>query len=208
MAEPRPNVGDEAQADVELTKLRLDYAWKWFEFHARQRITMFSFFLVTGGILANAYVAAAANGPWYSASAVGIVGALASVAFVFLDCRNRWLVGLAEDVLADTERSALFAESIVELKHGNGQPVGILKRDEAEKEATSWHRRILFRHKWWIRFMELAVGIAFAAAAMVAWARIDDRSATGHAVTHTQGAGMEGSEDIRKRPEGLSVEGK
>jgi len=29
----------------------LDYAWKWFEYHAKQRISMFNYFLIVSGIL-------------------------------------------------------------------------------------------------------------------------------------------------------------
>ena len=37
---------------------RLDLAWKWFDFHAKQRTTIFNFFLIITGIILNAYVLA------------------------------------------------------------------------------------------------------------------------------------------------------
>src|SRR4051812_49073283 len=37
----------------ELLKLRADYAWKWFDLHAKQRMTLFNYFLIVAGILAN-----------------------------------------------------------------------------------------------------------------------------------------------------------
>lgn len=42
----------------ELQKLRFDYAWKWFNFHAEQRTKMFNFMLIGLGIFASAIVAA------------------------------------------------------------------------------------------------------------------------------------------------------
>ncbi len=210
MTEHAPDVRDKDQKCPELTTLRLDYAWKWFEFHASQRITMFSFFLIVGGILANAYVAAATNGPWFSACAVGIVGTLASVSFIFLDCRNRQLVKLAEDVLVDIESTALFAESIAEQKHGNGQTAGILKRDEVEAEAASWPRREFFRHKLWIRLMEFAVGIAFAAASVVACVRGCDKAPSRPTANtaNLQSAEPRGesSTGIQRDPDGAAAE--
>lgn len=37
----------------ELLKLRTDYAFKWFDLHAKQRMTLFNYFLIIAGILAN-----------------------------------------------------------------------------------------------------------------------------------------------------------
>jgi hypothetical protein len=40
--------------DDDLQKLRADYAWKWFDLHAKQRMTLFNYFLIIAGIFANA----------------------------------------------------------------------------------------------------------------------------------------------------------
>lgn len=40
-----------------MLRLRLDYAWNWFDLHAKQRMTLFYYFLIIAGILANALVA-------------------------------------------------------------------------------------------------------------------------------------------------------
>lgn len=32
--------------DSDLVKMQFDYAWKWFDFHARQRTTMFNFTII------------------------------------------------------------------------------------------------------------------------------------------------------------------
>jgi len=37
--------------DSDLIKMQFDYAWKWFDFHARQRTTMFNFFIIFAGFI-------------------------------------------------------------------------------------------------------------------------------------------------------------
>lgn len=44
--------------DLESVKARLGYAWNVWEFHGRQRMNMFNYFLVIVGILVNGYIAA------------------------------------------------------------------------------------------------------------------------------------------------------
>jgi hypothetical protein len=46
----------------ELCKLQLDYAWKWFSYHADQRVKMFNFMLIVFGIFATAVVTAMDKG--------------------------------------------------------------------------------------------------------------------------------------------------
>src|SRR6266542_2175460 len=85
-----------------------DYAWKWFDLHAKQRITMFNYFLVVTGILANAYVNVLNEGSALLAAGIGALGCLTSVVFIFFDRRNRTLVHLAEEVLRHIEKRELF----------------------------------------------------------------------------------------------------
>jgi hypothetical protein len=40
--------------DDDIQKMRADYAWKWFDLHAKQRMTLFNYFLIIAGIFANA----------------------------------------------------------------------------------------------------------------------------------------------------------
>jgi hypothetical protein len=45
-------MSDGSITELELLKLKFDYAWKWFSFHADQRLKMFNFMLVVVGIFA------------------------------------------------------------------------------------------------------------------------------------------------------------
>jgi hypothetical protein len=89
--------------------LRFEYAWRWFEFHAKQRVSMFNFFLVGIGILANAYVLLILQNLKYVAGTLAIIGALISLIFVFLDRRNRQLVKIGERLLNELEGNGLFS---------------------------------------------------------------------------------------------------
>jgi hypothetical protein len=45
----------------EKTCVQLDYAWKWFSYHADQRMKLFNFMLVVFGVLSTAIIAAISN---------------------------------------------------------------------------------------------------------------------------------------------------
>lgn len=94
---------DTSDRNLELVKLRLSYAWDIFAFHAAQRTTMFNFFLIAVGIVANGVALALRYGlPVYFAFLLLLVGAFLSLAFWHLDKRN---VQLLEKInLSDKER--------------------------------------------------------------------------------------------------------
>ena len=64
----------EVKSDRELLDLKLDCAWRWFSLHTKQRVTMFSFFLVASGILANAYGLLLREELWVPATAAASIG--------------------------------------------------------------------------------------------------------------------------------------
>ena len=94
--------------EKETTLKRFDYAWDWFKVHAKQRTDMFNYFLLTTGLLANAYVNLRKEGHWVAAGAVAITGLFTSFGFSLLDVRNKFLVDKAAYVLDETERELLF----------------------------------------------------------------------------------------------------
>lgn len=90
---------------------QFDYAWKWFCFHADQRIKMFNYMLIVFGIFA-AGVVNALHDEVPRGAIAGLCFIAAVLAFVFmkLDRRNRDLVWLGEDVLMELERKVIFEE--------------------------------------------------------------------------------------------------
>ena len=86
--------------------LEFDYAWKWFEFHAKQRTTMFHYFLLITGILANAFVGlleVRQNNVWVWALGIGLLGVFTSLTFFLLDVRNKQLVKIGQEALNQLE---------------------------------------------------------------------------------------------------------
>jgi hypothetical protein len=74
----------------DLVKVQFDYAWKWFSFHADQRVEMFNFMLVAFGIFATAVVSSVDKGlPKEVSIALCLLASALALIFVRLDRRNR-----------------------------------------------------------------------------------------------------------------------
>jgi hypothetical protein len=101
--------GTLSEAPLELSKLRFDYAWKFFSFHALQRTQMFNFMLVLVGILAAGLTGSVDKGLVEPAIVICAVGILVALIFLKLDRRNRDLVRMAEAVLIYLEEKDLFS---------------------------------------------------------------------------------------------------
>lgn len=120
----------------DLTKLQFDYAWKWFAYHADQRIKMFNYMLVVFGIAAAGIVNALDQGKHIPPEAIAMLCFISSVVaifFVLVDRRNRNLIWLGEDVLIHLERDDIFGTG-KKIAGRKGKPVtlGLLWRQDAE----------------------------------------------------------------------------
>jgi hypothetical protein len=126
-----------ADAPSELHQLQFDYAWKWFCFHADQRVKMFNYMLIVFGIFAAGVVNALHNQMQIDA-VVGLCffAAVLAVIFMLLDRRNRDLVWLGEDVLMDLERKAIFGEDKkIKGRYDREIDFGILWRQALEERG-------------------------------------------------------------------------
>jgi hypothetical protein len=171
---------------MELQKLQFDYAWKWFSYHADQRVKMFNFMLIALGIFATAIV----NSVAYKmasgfTAALCFVASVLALAFWFLDTRNRDLVELGEELLTDLDRNVIFGEGIaIKDRGGEDIQIGILLRQSVEDYARSrdtwpiwgkrvqkkdwlaWVKRLLSdachgRHRVWLRFVAILMCALF-----------------------------------------------
>ncbi|WP_155945670.1 hypothetical protein [Metapseudomonas resinovorans] len=105
------------------TVVNQDYAWRYFEIHSSQRMTLFNYFLIISGVISSG-IAAAIQGAQGIAFLGGALGALLSLfSFVFwkLDQRTATLVKLAETVLTSAEEGMeeefrIFTENNVGLR--------------------------------------------------------------------------------------------
>ena len=164
-----------------LNKARFDYAWKWFEFHARQRTTLLNFFLIIVGVFFAAYgtlyqARIESPGPvstWAIRALLGL-GALASLLFLMLDLRNRTLVHLAEDILERLEKEFFKWPTCDKQDLHDEDPtkeyLGILIRETRtnktvceKKKRLLWLGRMSFlsKHGFVITVLQVTVCLAF-----------------------------------------------
>ena len=151
----------------ESCKLQFDYAWKWFSYHADQRVKMFNFILVVFGFFTAAIVNAVVGHqqPWFTAI-VSFIGAGVAGIFVGLDSRNERLLRFAEEVLTHLEENCIFGKGI-EIKDRKRQDIrfGILSRQSSEDENYSWYRwRKMTRHRVLLRLVGVLMCVSYLAA--------------------------------------------
>ena len=145
----------------ERDKLQFDYAWKWFESAAKQRMILFHYYLIIVGILANAIVLSYKESYFGMVISVGIIGIFTSLAFFFFDIRNRGMAKLGEDILEKLENEVIFPPEFVDK---NGNKIGPLsvERRIGMREGQKYTFKCLFiKHKYWIRGMEIIIALFF-----------------------------------------------
>ena len=170
---------DPEERDLRIDELRFSYAWNYFSFHARQRTTMFNFFLIAVGIIANAVILALRDYlPLAVPMSLLVVGAVFCFAFFCLDKRNVQLLDMGENILAKLEEDTVFkglgsVEGLEEI------PLGFLHREAVEEKRRKevgvenperrylrWRTGLtgrLFRHGTWIPFIQWLLMVAFLA---------------------------------------------
>lgn len=171
----------------ELYKLQFDYAWKWFSFHADQRIKMFNYMLVVFGIFAAGIVNALDKHLPNLVTAILCFGAgFLALIFARLDGRNRDLVWLGEDVLMHLEREGIFGTDIkINGRYDAKVDFGILWRQALEEKAAtdriraalrdkgcvplvSWiHDAWRGKHRVWLPFVSYLIAILFFSAGIL-----------------------------------------
>jgi hypothetical protein len=102
---------NDARGIVDFEKLRFELAWRHFEFHARQRTTMFHFFIILAPFLFGGcfilFKEREIVGAFPAMVAAG-VGAVLSVIFYLLDQRNKQLYNASKEALSLLERHFLY----------------------------------------------------------------------------------------------------
>ena len=152
----------------DLAKLQVDYAWKWFAYHAEQRTKMFNFMLIAMGVFATATVSAYTDHLLEVAAALCFLSALFAFSFSRLDKRNEELVRLGEEVLSHLERAEVFATpATIKDRAGGTIAFGILHR-QASIEAgidESWQSNAWRgKHRFWLPNLERLIALVFLAA--------------------------------------------
>ncbi len=151
-----------------LINARFEYAWRYFDFHAKQRTTMFNFFVIFSGFLINAIALLLQKNEHWALFFVSLFGAVITVFFIFLERRNEELVHIAEDTLCKLEQENLFKDysgkvewphqrtwlgKMVESPRDN-VPLGIFLRQKYDKDERKESK---YSHGIWMPRVQLAV---------------------------------------------------
>jgi len=145
----------------ERVKLQFEYAWRWFDSHAKQRMMMFYYYLVMVGILANAWVLSYDKGYSAIAVAISLMGVLASVGAVCFDKRNRQMSKTAEDILESLETVEIYAATTDGEGSNQMGPLSTDRRLGMREGQKRTLRKELLKHKFWIRLIEGSFALAF-----------------------------------------------
>lgn len=138
----------------------LEHAWKYFELHAGQRVSIFNFFVVFSGLLVTGLGASFQDLPRYAVVGVtlGLLLAILSYLFFRLDQRVSFLLKHSEDYIRTLEppSASLF-----------GDEVG---RTVAAKQQGYWTYGQVFRTMFFVMGI---IGAAGAVYSGVNWAWAD-----------------------------------
>ena len=113
---------------AQLYNARFEYAWKYFEFHAKQRTVMFNFFLVFTGFFISGCIQLWGQEFFGMLLGALVFGILLTFMFIFLERRNEELVHVAEDILFELEKSVLFKD---------------FKADVSWPNQRNWYQKLL-----------------------------------------------------------------
>lgn len=149
-------------------KLQFDYAWKWFESAAKQRMIMFNYYLVIIGILANALVISYKEGYLSITIAIAFMGILTSFGFLSFDVRNRNMAAIGENLLEKLENQVIFPPEFVDDQGNKMGPLSVERREGMrENQKRTWKANLL-KHKYWIRGIQIAFALCFFIAILMA----------------------------------------
>lgn len=95
-------------------KLALEYAWRYFQMHAQQRISVFNYFIATSTLLVTGigFVLHAPPDTWFLGLAAGILLMLLSLIFWKLDARVSSFIKVSEEVIARAEARLITAPEL------------------------------------------------------------------------------------------------
>lgn len=152
--------GKEFEHRWELVKVRFEYAWRYFDFHASQRTTMLNFFIVFSGFFVAACVTLLDKELFGALLPLSVIGTLITIIFLFLERRNEELVHIAEEVLRTLENEVLFKDVNRTIKwpkkreYGGKMveseqsvPIGIFVRQDYDEDKNVKSR---YSHGYWI----------------------------------------------------------
>lgn len=150
---------------------RFEYAWRYFDFHAKQRTTMFNFFLIFSGLLLNGCFVLLKENHFLLLLSASLLGVAISLMFLFLERRNEELVHRAEDILRNIETDVLFLNFSRTIKWpkqrtlfgtmiqaDTPKALGIFIRED-DDEAHG--KRSRYRHGFWLPLVQVTIAVVY-----------------------------------------------
>ena len=141
----------------------LEHAWRYFDLHAQQRISLFNYFLIASGSVAAGLAASLQQSGLFQILGAGLGTLLILISFVFwkLDQRTAFLVKHAEEAL--TELETTFQNPAARLVYR--EPLRTAVRESGFIIARMWTYGAVFR----LVYAVMAI-VGFTGAA-ISWAR-------------------------------------
>ncbi|KZD22977.1 hypothetical protein [Tardiphaga robiniae] len=136
-------IGADPRALMEFERIRFELVWRHFEFHARQRTTMFHFFVILSPFLfGGCFVLFKERALVGSIPAIGaaLAGSLLAIFFFLLDQRNKQLYRVSKNALGLMETQFLFGRFRA-LETENGYYPGVIST-----ESRSYGDNNLLKH--------------------------------------------------------------
>jgi cyanate permease len=129
-----------------------EHAWKHFEVHASQRMTVFNYFLAVSGALAAGLATTLQGTARFSVLGIALGGLLALVSFIFwkLDQRVSFLIKRAELALSEIERHFPSPAAQLFLREPE-------EAEAARKASTLWSRPWTYGRAFRFVFSAMAV---------------------------------------------------
>jgi hypothetical protein len=155
---------DPAPDSFDLVKVRLDYAWKYFDSASNRRMQFINYYFIVVGILANALALCLRDKLYPVAVFVGIFGLVSSMAFYALDHRMLAFVNRAQKVLETIERETLFPDGYSHRGKVPSAQLGLcrIEPDRAAVGAADRETGHLLTKVWlWIGIVQGLAGIGF-----------------------------------------------
>jgi len=142
----------------------LDHAWRYFQLHANQRMSVFNFFLVLSSVAVAGLAASLSRSgpPPLVGVALGLFLALVSFVFWKLDQRAAFLIKHAENALSELEAS--YSDEVAHLFQR--EP---FRAQELRSSVSVWRRQWTFGRSF--RLVFFSVGLLGATASLSSLAR-------------------------------------
>ncbi len=145
------------------TRDMLEHAWRYFDLHAQQRMSLFNYFLIASGSVAAGLAASLQRSGLFQILGTGLGALLILISFVFwkLDQRSAFLVKHAEEAL--TELESTFQNPAVRLVYR--EPLRTAARESGFIITRMWTYGAVFR------LVYAVMGIVGLTGAAISWAR-------------------------------------